>query len=746
MVFIVTLIFVPVTAFPGVSAPVVYLPETGQTTSYYAGDDGDFEMGVTWPGPRFTNNGNGTITDNLTGLIWLRDANCLSTSGNDFDGQCSVTTTTVCTVDADCPGGETCNRIQEGSLSWYDAMLFVEDINSDSVPNIANCGYTGGTFTDWRMPNINELDSLFNFGTDGLAGWLASQGFQNVQSANYWVSTSYSKFMNHGWAARITTNGIHLLYEDLGQWSGNRSNPGNPVTRPGFLNDVFPHIWPVRGGPDNTPDPTWPANLSKTGQKSSRGGAYSRDDGGLEYGISWPTSGASPSGRFNCGTDTCTDLLTGLMWLKNAGLIYNLGGGYITWTDALEVVAEMNTGNQKRCITDPSNRPACNEWTSDSILDTPCPLSTYICEGGWNVWGECRGPFDTPCTSDSNCNVAYEVCSTVIPNYGYTDWRLPNIWELKSVLNFEFECVGMFSLNPAGDCPWETGNNWGGNKTYLNWEGFTGFPNGRHGYWSSTTNAYETTKAYTLGFGRQGGTMGSNNKTYTVPSQPWGPDPEGWFLWPVRTAGGDDGDGVPVETEDNAPNNGDGNGDGTQDFLQSRVASIPAATDQSYITVITPQGADNCVLENVQTMTEPGPPNDDPANNYPYGLVSFEIPCSGPVQVTVLFHGTIDLSAFSYRKNGPNPPAGTVMWYDMPGAVFDTTQVGGQTVARARFTLTDGAIGDDTIADGTIYDDGGPGELAPSTAIPTMTEWGMIIFMMLAVLAGVYYIRRKRKV
>jgi len=33
-------------------------------------------MGVSWPSPRFTDNGNGTVTDNLTGLIWLKHASC----------------------------------------------------------------------------------------------------------------------------------------------------------------------------------------------------------------------------------------------------------------------------------------------------------------------------------------------------------------------------------------------------------------------------------------------------------------------------------------------------------------------------------------------------------------------------------------------------------------------------------------------------------------------------------------------
>ena len=44
------------------------LPDTGQTTSYTAtfGEDNDYTINV----PSFTDNGNGTITDNVTGLMW----------------------------------------------------------------------------------------------------------------------------------------------------------------------------------------------------------------------------------------------------------------------------------------------------------------------------------------------------------------------------------------------------------------------------------------------------------------------------------------------------------------------------------------------------------------------------------------------------------------------------------------------------------------------------------------------------
>src|SRR4030067_1969090 len=51
--------------------------KTGQITSYSntSGEDGDLKKGVAWPNPRFTDKGNGTVTDNLTKLFWLKNAN-----------------------------------------------------------------------------------------------------------------------------------------------------------------------------------------------------------------------------------------------------------------------------------------------------------------------------------------------------------------------------------------------------------------------------------------------------------------------------------------------------------------------------------------------------------------------------------------------------------------------------------------------------------------------------------------------
>ena len=64
---------------------VATVEKTGQTTEYATGDDGDLEQGVDWPNPRLTDNQDGTVTDNLTGLVWLTKANCIATDNPGFD-------------------------------------------------------------------------------------------------------------------------------------------------------------------------------------------------------------------------------------------------------------------------------------------------------------------------------------------------------------------------------------------------------------------------------------------------------------------------------------------------------------------------------------------------------------------------------------------------------------------------------------------------------------------------------------
>jgi hypothetical protein len=143
---------------------------TGQTTSYASGDDGDLQMGVPWPLPRFTDNLDGTATDNLTGLIWLKNAQCF------------------------------------GIRTWYQALS-----DSNSLAG-GQCGLTDGSVAgDWRLPNLRELQSLIDIGRFDPA-LPDGHPFINVYSAEnpyYWSSTTHVNGTSYAWMIRMYSGYIN---------------------------------------------------------------------------------------------------------------------------------------------------------------------------------------------------------------------------------------------------------------------------------------------------------------------------------------------------------------------------------------------------------------------------------------------------------------------------------------------------------------------------------------------------------
>jgi hypothetical protein len=135
--------------------------KTGQTVSYQDEDDGWYQAGCSVH-PRFTDNGDGTVRDNLTGLIWLKDLNCAEIGT---------------------------------AMGWDDAL--------DAVRLLKN-GSCGGNLSDdselgaWRLPNVRELRSLIDHGQSGPA-LPSDHPFDGVpQSAEwppeyFWSSTTQAE-------------------------------------------------------------------------------------------------------------------------------------------------------------------------------------------------------------------------------------------------------------------------------------------------------------------------------------------------------------------------------------------------------------------------------------------------------------------------------------------------------------------------------------------------------------------------
>ena len=121
------------------------IAKTGQTISSELGDDGYWQAGIPFPEPRFTDNKDGTVTDNMTGLMWTIDA----------------------------------QQIQ-GYMTWFDALIECNDLE-----------FAG--YDDWRMPNVREMLSLIDYGSRRPA-LTPDHPFINVESypGVYWSSTTYA--------------------------------------------------------------------------------------------------------------------------------------------------------------------------------------------------------------------------------------------------------------------------------------------------------------------------------------------------------------------------------------------------------------------------------------------------------------------------------------------------------------------------------------------------------------------------
>jgi len=236
-------------------AATVRLLRTGQTTCYDStgtvipcagtGQDGDIKAGAAWPSPRFTVSGD-CVTDNVTGLMWVKDGY----------------------LDME---------------SFDQAITYANDLTQ--------CGYS-----DWRLPNINELESLTNAEQGDQSVWLMSQGFTNILGDwKYQASTTHPSFTDQAWNIYLKQGNI--AYGSKGPFP-------------------YREAFPVRG------DSTGPGAVWKTGQTTMY---LPGDDGDLQKGI------ALPSPRFSVEEDCVVDNLTGLMWPKDTSL-----STLINWQAALD--------------------------------------------------------------------------------------------------------------------------------------------------------------------------------------------------------------------------------------------------------------------------------------------------------------------------------------------------------------------------------------------------------------------------
>ena len=125
------------------------LPDTGQNTSYTntPGEDADYNINP----PFYLNNGNGTITDTITGLMW--------------------------------------QQVDGGEMTFDKATTYANDL-------------VLGGFSDWRMPTVLELHSILHLDKNNPA---LNTTYFTSPSAQYWWSIQ--KQVNDATKAWVTNAG-----------------------------------------------------------------------------------------------------------------------------------------------------------------------------------------------------------------------------------------------------------------------------------------------------------------------------------------------------------------------------------------------------------------------------------------------------------------------------------------------------------------------------------------------------------
>jgi len=119
------------------------------------GQDGDKQAGLAPPLDRFIDNDNGTITDKFTRLVWLKNGLCTAT------------------------------------IDWKGAVTLARVISGNAT--IPICGVVDDSHLgDWRLPNVNELMSLLDYGSMTTFGVGLPDGHPFVGYTDYyWTSTTF---------------------------------------------------------------------------------------------------------------------------------------------------------------------------------------------------------------------------------------------------------------------------------------------------------------------------------------------------------------------------------------------------------------------------------------------------------------------------------------------------------------------------------------------------------------------------
>jgi hypothetical protein len=142
--------------------------------------------------PRFVDNGDGTITDNVTRLQWEKKVN-----------------------------GSICVHCVDARYTWSDAMLsFISAVNNSALCDASDCPgpVTGlGGYTDWRLPDIAELQTIIGTSAAGCGsgGPCIDPIFGPTAMDNYWTSTTFAAGAANAWTVDFILGSVSGFGKDV---------------------------------------------------------------------------------------------------------------------------------------------------------------------------------------------------------------------------------------------------------------------------------------------------------------------------------------------------------------------------------------------------------------------------------------------------------------------------------------------------------------------------------------------------
>jgi uncharacterized protein DUF1566 len=160
--------------------------------------------------PRFVDNGDGTVTDNDTGLQWeMKDNTCPGI-------HCVSDTYTWCVPATLTSGCANADNVPDGTAF----TSFLATLNGGAT-GVGNCvssdgsSQTGGfvNHCDWRLPTIAELRTILDTsqGTcGGGSGACIDATFGPTAASNYWSSTSWDLNTKFVWSVGFNDGSVNV--------------------------------------------------------------------------------------------------------------------------------------------------------------------------------------------------------------------------------------------------------------------------------------------------------------------------------------------------------------------------------------------------------------------------------------------------------------------------------------------------------------------------------------------------------